>query len=334
MIPTRQQYRTYYRQPWQAGILVITGSEGNLPRNCYNYSMKLDIAPGKYVVAVSGGVDSMVLLHMLAKRPELQLTVAHFDHGIRPDSYKDRQLVEDEATRMGLSFVYETARLGSNASEGQARKARYAFLRHTKEQASAQAVITAHHQDDIIETMILNLRRGTGRKGLSSLKTTNDLMRPLLNYTKSELQMYAEREGVQWREDSTNNNEKYARNYVRHTVVPQLSPAQRAKLLHIYEQSVQRNEAIDQLVQEVAANLSEDNAVVRKKFIALPHAVAHEVMTHLLRQRNVRNLSRQGISRLVVALKTGQPHTTYDVDKNWIFLLSNRDAKIIPRYRS
>ncbi|HSW74526.1 MAG TPA: tRNA lysidine(34) synthetase TilS [Candidatus Saccharimonadales bacterium] len=296
--------------------------------------MKLDIAPGTYVVAVSGGIDSMVLLQMLAKQSELQLIVAHFDHGIRPDSFKDRQFVEAETKRYGLPFVSETVALGPNASEEKARELRYAFLRYAKEQARARAIIMAHHQDDIIETMILNLRRGTGRKGLSSLKTTNDLIRPLLTYTKNELQMYAEREGVQWREDSTNKNENYARNYIRRKIVSQLSPAQRAKLVQIYEQSMRQNEAIDELVQEVTANLSKDNVVVRKKFIALPHAVAHEVMAHLLRQRNVRNLSRQGVSRLVVALKTGQPHTTYDVDKNWIFLLSNRDAKIIPRYRS
>src|SRR5882672_395858 len=187
--------------------------------------MKLTVAPGKYVVAVSGGVDSMVLLDLVSQLPVLSLVVAHFDHGVRPDSIEDRQLVEQTAKTYGLPFVYDTAALGPSASEDAARRARYAFLHKVRTEQGAQGIILAHHQGDVVETMLLNLIRGTARRGLSSLQSTSELVRPLLNNTKSELQQYAEQQGVAWREDSTNTDPKYLRNYLRQHIIPKLSPA-------------------------------------------------------------------------------------------------------------
>src|SRR6266540_5641084 len=165
-------------------VLVVANNNGFIR---YNYSMKVSVKPGKYVVAVSGGVDSMVLLHMLHQGPGLQLIVAHFEHGIRPDSDSDRKLVEAAAKHYGLPFRFAHGNLGPQASEAAARQARYAFLRMVQKESGAQGVITAHHQDDLIETAIINLLRGTGRKGLSALASTDDLIRPLLAATKADI---------------------------------------------------------------------------------------------------------------------------------------------------
>src|SRR4051794_19867846 len=118
--------------------------------------------PGSYVVAVSGGVDSMALLHYLQTRPGIKLTVAHFDHGIRDDSPEDRKLAQEVAKSYKLPFVYHEGRLGGEASEATARAARYDFLNKVRRSSQAQAIITAHHQDDLLETAILNMLRGTG----------------------------------------------------------------------------------------------------------------------------------------------------------------------------
>lgn len=294
--------------------------------------MKVDLLPGNYVVAVSGGVDSMVLLDVLARLPNVQLTVAHFDHGIRTDSHEDRKLVQQTAQSLGLPFVYETVSLGADSSEQQARDARYAFLHKVKGQARADAIITAHHQDDVLETFILNMHRGTGRKGLSSLQSSQELQRPFLKYTKNELLQYAKERGVVWREDSTNKSDKYARNYLRLRVLPKLAHADRDRLLGIQAHMRSLNQQIDRQLQEVITAICDKNGVlVRKKFIMLPHVVASEVMAQLLRKRGVRNMSRKLVSRLVVSVKTGGPHTMYDVDKNWVFKLSPHRAEIIPR---
>ena len=135
----------------------------------------------------------------------MRLTVAHYDHGIRSDSAEDRRLVQALAREYGLPFVYHSGRLGTGASEAVARQARYGFLHAVRRASAAQAVITAHHQDDVLETAILNLLRGTGRRGLGSLKSTDVVKRPLMAVSKNELLRYAEREGLRWREDSTNS---------------------------------------------------------------------------------------------------------------------------------
>src|SRR4051794_16456164 len=131
--------------------------------------MKIYVGPGKYVVAVSGGVDSVGLLDLLRMDPGVKLTVSHFDHGIRDDSHLDRAHVQALARRYQLPFVYDKGALGPGASEAEARTARYQFLDNVKTKTGAHAIVTAHHQDDVLETAIINLLRGTGRKGLSSL---------------------------------------------------------------------------------------------------------------------------------------------------------------------
>jgi tRNA(Ile)-lysidine synthase len=91
--------------------------------------ISISLSPGKYVAAVSGGVDSMVLLDLLRNIPDVELIVAHFDHGIRPDSAEDRQLVERVCAQYGVAFEYAEGHLGKKASEATARAARYSFLR-------------------------------------------------------------------------------------------------------------------------------------------------------------------------------------------------------------
>jgi tRNA(Ile)-lysidine synthase len=178
--------------------------------------MQVDVKPGKYVVAVSGGVDSMVLLDLLRSLPGVELIVAHFEHGVREDSDEDRKLVEKAAKQYGLAFVCEHGNLGAGISEAAAREARYAFLNRVKAQNDAQAIITAHHEDDLLETAILNILRGTGRKGLSSLGSTEDIIRPLLHVSKKTIRDYATAHGIAWHEDSTNESDVYLRNYIRH----------------------------------------------------------------------------------------------------------------------
>ena len=139
--------------------------------------MKISTIPaGTYVIAVSGGVDSVVLLDLMAQVSDCTLIVAHVDHGIRKDSHLDRQFVEKVANKYKLEFYYTEANLGANASEEAARKARYEFLRNIKDKTGARAIITAHHQDDLLETLILNVLRGTKRKGLSSLESGQELL--------------------------------------------------------------------------------------------------------------------------------------------------------------
>jgi tRNA(Ile)-lysidine synthetase-like protein len=280
--------------------------------NWYNYIMNISVKPGKHVVAVSGGVDSMVLLHMLHAMPGLQLIVAHFDHGIRADSAADRNLVEQTAHQYNLPFVYEGAELGTGASEATARQARYDFLERVRQQNNADAIITAHHQDDLIETAIINMLRGTGRKGLSSLASAGDLLRPLLDSTKQEMYDYAKEHQLEWHEDSTNTADDYLRNYIRHHLLPRFTAAERDKLLAYIKKAQATNPLIDELLLQTMG-LDISKKVDRGQFIMLPFDVSCELMAVWLREQGCRQFDRKLINRATVQAKVAQSGKIIDL---------------------
>lgn len=285
-------------------------------------------------MAVSGGVDSMVLLQMLALRSDLDLVVAHFEHGIRSDADEDRQFVGTAASRFGLPYIYEHGELGLAASEATARRARYDFLRRAREQHGARAIVTAHHEDDVVETAIINMLRGTGRKGLSSLRSGGEIIRPLLHISKKDIAAYAAAHGIAWREDSTNNDDRYLRNRIRHRVVPRLGPAERSRLLVHIATAAKLNDKLD---SELAAFLQSQPApdeLARRSFAALPHAVAREVAAAWLRQNDVLDFNRNLIERLVVAGKTWPAGKQFDVNARLICRMHKNVLKLTPRSRS
>lgn len=288
----------------------------------YDYKMKLAITPGSYVVAVSGGVDSMVLLDLLAHQPALQLTVAHLDHGIRAESGADRRLVAQAAAAYGLPFVYETAHLGPGASEAVARQVRYTFLRRVQQQVGAQAIITAHHQDDVLETAIINLLRGTGRRGISSLQSTPTLLRPLLDQPKAALINYARQHSLTWHQDSTNQDLHYLRNYVRLQLVAKFSPAQRRQWLVVVARFKELNQQIDSLVADLLT-AQPTTQLNRRWFINLPYAVAREAMAAWLRQNDLRTFDQPAIERLTTAAKALPPGKRVDALQHYVILVGN-----------
>lgn len=268
--------------------------------------------PGAYVVAVSGGVDSIVLLNLLHNKPGLKLTVAHFDHGIRPDSKDDRRFVQQLAERNKIPFVYDEGHLGSGASEAKARAARYAFLRRVQQACEAQALITAHHQDDALETSILNMLRGTGRKGLTSLQSHIDLQRPLLKVPKNTLIDYAKKRELKWHEDSSNGDLSYLRNYVRQEILPRFNRTEKEKLVSIVTNLEVTNTLLDNTLAELLATQAQGK-IDRQWFNQLPHVVSKEIMAAWLRENGIRDFDRSALERLVVASKTAAAGKTFPV---------------------
>jgi tRNA(Ile)-lysidine synthase len=291
--------------------------------------MRITVGAGTYVVAVSGGVDSMVLLDMLRQRPGMKLVVAHYDHGIRADSAEDRKLVQAFARKHGLPFVHLEGKLGAKTSEAAARTARYAFLDGIKQVSGARAVITAHHQDDVLETAIINLLRGTGRRGLTSLKSTDDIVRPLLGYDKEQIREYADKHAVPWREDSTNSDTTYLRNHVRHNVVTKLSDGQRAELEILIEQLRIVNNELDTQLESLLHVQPATDIIDRKWFINLPHDVSRELLVAWLRKHGVQNITKKFIEKLVVALKTGKPGTRANIDSRHSIVIKSQILALV-----
>jgi tRNA(Ile)-lysidine synthase len=288
--------------------------------------MDIVIQPAKYVIAVSGGVDSMALLHRLAGQAGMDLVVAHFDHGIRTDSDQDLQLVHRMAVAYNLPFVFAHGNLGANASEATAREARYKFLEQVRAEQGAAAIITAHHQDDAIETALINMLRGTGQHGLAGLQSTERIVRPMLHIPKADIKKYASEHHLKWREDSTNTDERYLRNYLRRRVLTELSNAQREKLISHITAAAETRAAIE---KELAPHVATPE-LSRHWFIMLPYDVSAEAMAAWLRRWQL-PFDRKTIHRLTVFAKTALPGKRADLGRTHELKASKNHITLDPR---
>lgn len=228
------------------------------------------------LVAVSGGLDSMVLLHVLAdlaKSHQWSLVVAHFNHQLRGrSSDADERLVKKTATSLGLEFragrgdVKSLARTGGASIEMAARELRHVFLAKTARQTRCRVIATAHHADDQVELFFLRLLRGAGGEGVAGMKWNTRspadrklmLARPLLDVGKAALAEFAEREGVAFREDSTNRSADFLRNRVRLELLPLLkrrfNPAVEKSVLRLMEIVGAEAEVVTALAEDWLAN--------------------------------------------------------------------------------
>lgn len=181
--------------------------------------------PGVVVVAVSGGADSVALLdllHALAPAYGLELVIAHADHGIASDSRTVGRSVRTLAERYGLPFELGELHLGPDATETTARRVRYAWLRDVQQRHGARYLLTAHHRDDQLETIVLRFLRGTAPAGLAGIaaRSRGGLVRPLLPFTKAELAAHAAARGVPVHDDAANRDPRHLRNWVRAALLP------------------------------------------------------------------------------------------------------------------
>ena len=255
----------------------------------------------KYVVAVSGGVDSVVLLDMMTKMSDHELIVAHFDHGIRDDSAYDARFVAALASRHGLKCVTEREVLGKNASEALARERRYAFLRKLAKEHDAR-IVTAHHLDDLVETVAINLQRGTGWRGLAALDS--DILRPLIDTPKQQLIDYAQANGLVWHEDSTNASDVYLRNRVRRKASGISHDAKRQlRALHSHQKHL-RAEIENEALKLVGAGPEYSRYL-------LTH-VSQPTALECLRLITDGSLTRPQLSRLLLAVKTASAGSVHE----------------------
>lgn len=221
----------------------------------------------RVVVAVSGGPDSVFLLHVLnelRKGLNLTLIVAHMDHGIRGvESKRDCRFVRDLAGQLGLPFesrsvdVLALAKVKKSSTQQAARDVRYGFFMDTLKKFDAQKVALGHNADDHAETVLMRLIRGAGLKGLCGIPPIRDgiFIRPLIEIERSEIEGFLRENGIEFVIDSSNEEDVYLRNKIRNTLMPVLmkeyNPRIVRSLIHTSEILRKENEFLD----KVALNL-------------------------------------------------------------------------------
>ena len=188
--------------------------------------------PGMHIgVAVSGGADSVCLLHVLlelAPQWNLRLSVLHLNHGLRgKESCQDEQFVREVAARLGVPAIVRAVDVGASDDnlEQAGRNARRAFFREQLASTDIARVATGHTCNDQAETVLFRFLRGSGGAGLAAIRpvTADGLVRPLLDVSRAEVEKYLRSGGIPWREDSSNASPQFARNRLRHSLLPQLA---------------------------------------------------------------------------------------------------------------
>ncbi len=183
--------------------------------------------PGRLLVGLSGGADSVALLRILLHTGKVCGAV-HVNHGIRgPESDGDEAFCRDLCARLGVPLTAERLNLSPETGEGEARNRRYRAFARALEATGAEAVALAHHRDDQAETLLLHLMRGSGLRGLcgmppESLVNGVRVVRPLLTFSGAELREALREAGETWREDATNGGDCYLRNRIRHGLLPEM----------------------------------------------------------------------------------------------------------------
>ena len=213
------------------------------------------------LIAVSGGVDSMVLLHLMQQTSN-KLAVAHCNYGLRGlESDADAQMVQDYCNRHKITChvgEFDT-KLPKKSTQMAARQLRYDWFKELCKAYQYDFVLTAHHADDVLETFLINLSRGTGIAGLKGIPAkSGQLIRPLLVFQKKEIHNYASKHEIPWREDSSNNTDDYLRNRIRHHVVPafcDISPEAFQQSLLSIDQTSLAVEALETMTKKFKESL-------------------------------------------------------------------------------
>jgi len=248
------------------------------------------------LVAVSGGIDSVALLHALVAAGRKPI-VLHFDHGWRTESAADAIWVRNLSRRLGLKFITGKRRPGrkSEMREADARAARYRFFAQIARKLKTPHLVLAHHADDQVETFLLQLLRGSGAGGQGMAATSERdgliLHRPWLGVWKKQIAAYARRKKLAWCDDATNRDTRHRRNLLRHDILPHLrkkiGPHVESNLWRAAEIARAEGEWLDAL----CANSATGAELAVKPLRAAPLAQQRRTLLRWLQARGVRDLS-------------------------------------------
>ncbi len=249
----------------------------------------------KILLAVSGGIDSMLMAYLF-KQSNYKVAIAHCNFQLRgEDSNGDEQFVKETARQYGFMVFtkkFDTVAYADTQKisiQMAARELRFQWFNQILQQHHYQYVATAHHLDDQIETFFINLFRGSGLKGLRSIEPKNQhIVRPLLFATRTEIELYAKQHEVKYREDYTNATEKYLRNKIRHSLlsmVKEIAPNYQSVFSDTFERLSKSNLLLEQVVTSRNHQISfqkEDTFCIDKKQLAdtdFPELYLHQLLT-------------------------------------------------------
>ena len=299
-----------------------------LPERFLDHLLDVGLPPGRALVAVSGGPDSVALLDLLVRtrdRHRLDLVVAHLDHGIHPESARIAEQVRSLAASWNIPFEGGKLTLGSSATETLARARRYGWLESLRSRIGADFVLTAHHADDQVETVLMRVLEGSGPAGLGGIAPVSGaLVRPLLPFRRAELEAYLGERGLTAWSDPANADARHLRSWIRTELLPLVRerlPRADANLERLAAHAARDRAAWDAVLDVLPGlDLRTEHggiSVAAPVLADYDSALIQAVLLALARRVGCR-LGPARIGRILGLLRRGASGTRAPLGSNWI----------------
>lgn len=304
----------------------------------------------RIVVGLSGGADSSTLLSLLVNlKKELNFSViaAHLNHGIRgSEAQRDLEFSKSLAERYGVDFVSETVCVPQYAKEKKlseemaGRELRYEFFNKICKEYKCNKIAVAHNKNDRAETIILNLIRGSGANGMEGIKAVNgNVIRPLIDTLRSEIENYSKLQNISYMTDSSNNEDVYARNIVRNKILTQMTRINSNAISNIIKCSEIISDESEYMNEQIKSSdiciFTDEEAYIDKKRFELLHiSLRRRIILYCVKQicNSTKNITSKQIEQAASNVKTGK-HTSLG---NGFFAINNSTQIVItnapPRY--
>lgn len=274
------------------------------------------------IMSVSGGVDSMVMLDYLFKNG-FNVIVVHFNHNTRSSNVLDEELIIDYCTKNNLKYHIININVTTGNFQETARNLRYYHLKQVAKKYKSKFIFTAHHLDDLAETILIKLTRGSnlyGYAGIHSVYTDNSYtyVRPLLYLSKKAIKEYAKDQNVPYLDDFTNFETTYLRNRYRHTVMPILKQENEQFLNKVLNYHLQLSKA-SSFIRKYSKKYIKNNEIIIDKLIKEDDYIIENALAILLEDNNI-NFTYETILKLVTLIKEDKPNLAYDLSNNKLFI--------------
>lgn len=296
--------------------------------NLYHRFLKLlrqnNIYNKKFLLAVSGGIDSISLLSLMieVQRPlQLNLAVAYVHHGLNKKTYRDDAWAHIYSLCQGwnIPFYYNIPQIQKCQSEESLRKLRYNFLRKWQKKIKADDLVLAHTADDLLETRLIRLIRGTGAQGLLSMHFLKDsTLRPFIFFTKSEIKNYALSQHLSWIEDPSNKQTDFFRNWIRNTWLKQIEKRQKGAIRNL-------SRSLELVCEEINFHKNSlpfiltDNGLDKIKFLKLSSTEQKKTLAQYMKLFHLKNYSQNHIQEVLKYLRSNtKKKTFYLLKKKWL----------------
>lgn len=284
------------------------------------------------IVSVSGGVDSMTLLHML-KSTSYNLVVVHFNHLKRDQSVIEKDLVEQYCKSIDVPFHYYTIKVNQGNFHHQAHILREHYLNEVAKIYQTKYILTAHHLDDLFENVLIKMTRGSNLLGYAGMQQINEAesysyIKPLLYISKKEILSYAKDNNIKYLDDESNEENTYLRNRYRHSVVPIMKQENDMLLDQIKQYHNQISDAFF-YIRNQTKQVVKNGHINLERFKSWDKVLQDDAIAYVIESYEL-NISYEIIQKIKRMLLSTKPNSIYRLNKNHCFIKSYQDAFIKP----